>query len=61
MKAKMEIRTALEDKTTSATWEDLGVPSKRERGTGFKRTVQHKKFYKTILEIIKTNYIYICL
>jgi len=28
MNAKMEISTALEDRTTSATWEDLGV-SKR--------------------------------
>lgn len=47
MKAKMEIRTALEDKTTAATWEDLGVPSKREKGTVFSKTkdlwiIKHK-------------------
>lgn len=30
MNAKMEISTALEDRTTSATWEDLGE-SKREK------------------------------
>lgn len=27
--AKMEISTALEDRTTSATWEDLGEPKKK--------------------------------
>lgn len=32
MNAKMEISTALEDKTTSATWEDLGE-SKRNQVT----------------------------
>lgn len=26
MKAKMEISTALEDRTTDTMWEDLGVP-----------------------------------
>lgn len=30
MNAKMEISTALEDRTTSATWEDLGEPTKKK-------------------------------
>ncbi len=30
MNAKMEISTALEDRTTSATWEDLGGPKKKK-------------------------------
>lgn len=36
MNAKMEISTALEDRTTSATWEDLGKSKRGKKNKKFK-------------------------